>query len=320
MVVWITNVYKCITPAQNTRKKRYAMKYIVHTDPIAQLWEKNPERLPAHVQRALTTPPSGRADIPLNQYEELPCTNGVFIDKVPSSATEVDEYINNARFSYSKQKAQVIKAKHKLPLDNLAAFSIVFSSTLLPTILFTVAVVQENIDFALAALIPVLTLLIFINVYDLRNKGHATTTINPTNRMKEIEQQCLDVSQLGHHVPEQAWNIYLYDRDNYDEFVSMCENLLKVDADTTSKTREMKQEILDTFYEMSLMRQENTKREIDTRLAEIESLKRKTEVQERQLKDDIDTAQADALAEMMLDPLKADLRAMKKVYNKEVNA
>ena len=309
---------KCITPSQDVRKKMHTMRHTTLNDRVAKLWHKDPEHLPEHVQQAMTVPPSGRENTSPDHLEKRPRTDGVFMYKIPLSAAEVDEYINNARFPYTKQKAQVIETKQKLPLDYIFTVSIVFFGVILPTILMAVALTQESIDLALSALISMFSLVVIIKGYDATNKVRDTT--KPTKRMEEIEQQSVDVSQLGYHVPEQAWNIYLYDRENYDEFVALCENMLKVDSKHHNKTREKKQEILDTFYEMSLMRQEQAKREIDMRLAEIESIRRKAEDQERQLQNDIDTAQAEALSEMMLEPLKADLRVMKETYNKEINA
>lgn len=304
----------------------HTMKSTAPRDRVAKLWSKDPERLPAHVQRAMTVPPSGRADIPLSQYGKRPCTDGVFMDKIPSSAADVDEYINNARFPYTKRKAPVIKAMSKLSSDEFVESCLISYILLLMALCIVNAFVWQSLALMFINLLLIGPFLVVFERYDTHkpilpsmSKGKRVGT-KPTKRMRAIEKQSVDVSKLRSQIPERAWNIYLYDREHYDKFVSLCENMLKVEDEHCSETRETKREIIDTFYEMSLMRQEETKRAIDTSLAELESIRRKEEDRVQQMRDDADKAQADALSEMMLEPLQADLRVMKAVYDKEVNA
>lgn len=300
-------------------------------DRIATLWNKDPEHFPEHVRRALSEPPSSRGDVLHSRHKKLPRTDGIFVDKVPLSAAEVDEYINSARFPHTKQKARVINFTRKLSLDDDDILDLIFMAILSLMLVASIAFVHEinvllHISLALIAILGCRLALYASPTRAAEIKKNRAAT-QPTKRMKEIEDQSVDLSQLGSHIPAQAWNVYLYDRDYYGEFVSRCASALEVDAKYFSKTREAQRKVIDTLYEMSSLRQEETKRAIKASHEDIESIRaeaknaqRRTEDQARQLENDIDRAQAEALTEMMLKPLEADLRAMKKVYNKESDA
>lgn len=287
-------------------------------NPIAGLWNKDQdlERLPDHVQRALTTPPAGHADITRWDTLNRPSTKGVFTGMLPLSANEVDEYIGNAYFPYTKRKARWEAVMYRAGRvgDYLAAYGPLVFVVLTLVLSITTSFVWED---TVLCIISVGLLLISLPVAACiepkrpRRRIRRVCSATPTQRMNNIERRSVNIAPLGSHINEYAWNMYLYDRACYDQFVALCVSMLDVDAGSSSKTHQTRREILDTFNAMSRMRQAETQRLLDAK-------RREAEDRQQQRQDDIDTAQAEALREMMLEPLKADLRAMKRVYERDV--
>lgn len=284
---------------------------------IAQLWGKDPERLPKHVQRALSTPPSGH--VSGDDHYLRPCTDGVFTNTLPLSADDVDEYISNARFPYTRCDMWLHKCARGLEtfLHNVTKYSLLLYTLFGPALFLANLVLLENRFVFYASLIFCVIGLLLLFCEPSTSARKRSLKNEATRKMKEIERRSVNVSKLGIRIPEQAWNIYLYDRDHYNTFVAMCVDMLKVDAEPHGKTRQTQREILNAFYEMSTIRQKETKRTIDNGIAQIESINREAEEQERQRKEDMDAAQAEALKETLLNPMKDELRAMKSLYGQE---
>lgn len=286
-------------------------------NPIEGLWNKDRdlERLPEHVQHVLTTPPAGHADMTRWDTLNRPSTNGAFTGTLPLSANEVDEYIGNAYFPYTKCQVRREAVKYRVQRvgDYLAAYGSLGFVVLTLALSITTSFAWRNTALctvSVGLLLISLPVAACIEPKRPRRRIRGSCSTTPTQRMKDIERRSVNITPLGSHINEYAWSMYLYDRACYDQFVALCVSMLDVDAAPSSETHHTRREILDTFNAMSRMRQAETQRLLDDKWRDAKD-------RQQQRQDDIDAVQAEVLRKMMLEPLEADLRAMKKVYERD---
>lgn len=305
-------------------------------DPIATLRNMAPVKQPAHIHRAMTTPLDGYADTPrdsvdvryadVGAIDRAPRTDGLFISTIPATAQDASDYISAAYFPHKKCYYAIVEFWDN-PIKTHARRFVALAMLLLTATLTDVVsnAVVEPMSTA-SAVITVQVLIIAcacgLGVFAVfyatlmvayRRGGYATPTA-PTPPMRAIEDRSIDVTALPDALAPQAWHIYCYDYEHYDEFAELCRSLVTMDAAPGKETRHVQREIIDTFLRASLIRQRANKHMLHKHTAHMESLQRDMRARDEEARAAYDHAQAQTLRETVLARILADEQATRAVY------
>ena len=270
--------------------------------PIQQLWRRDTQWLPTHVQHTLATPPKGRAAVTRHEVRRTPVIEGMFDTIIPASARSADAYIAYAYYPYTEVGLAVKKINDNPALSRLVVLLILLAHALVG------GLVGYNVSPAAGVI--AMAVMWFGMIFALVLLNYSI--VRP-QEMRVIESDSIDITSLGDDMTERAWYVYCYDYDHYDEFVALCMSMMEIDTESTTKTWQMRRNILDAFNKVSLSRQTATKQLIQARISEIEAMRlavmREEDAIAREEKIQrkiADQAQADALGEVFLKPLQGE--------------
>lgn len=296
---------------------------VYRLNPIGQMLEHCPiEHMPAHVQYALTTPPEGHSAQLANKHRH-PNGAELFRTVLPRDTADAEVFIQHARFPHKSHHRvtdflrKYFNLKQQGPLVFAAAgctavSAITLSSTHAVTLSSFFALVIIGVIFIATALGIILT--------DIRDqkRGIKDPAAKPTREMQQILDRGIPVAHtVG--MADQAWNIYCYDHDNYNEFADLCAYMNTINAKADSDTYITQKQILATWVRTSLLRQDVAKKELYARINHAEQLRRDAAQHERDIESTADQFQAKFLRETFLEPLQEQERAAREIYTKKGN-
>lgn len=83
-------------------------------NPIAEIFKRDFNELPKHVQNLLTDPPKGHPNTTRRDGAWAPTTEGLFVFAIPLTAKDADSYIADAYFPYTKARDLVRRVQTRM--------------------------------------------------------------------------------------------------------------------------------------------------------------------------------------------------------------
>lgn len=292
--------------------------------PISRLMSSDDCLIPDHVKQAIATPPRGYLDKPRNTRRQ-PDPNTMFVTEIPVSRHDADQYLSSACYPHTRTAAFLrATAEARLPsgeqifaIFTLWAISVLWyfsyarsADTIAATIITWVAIVIGTLAIAITVAC------LGIIGADAYLESHRETYAHdaPTALMRKITERSIDVTTVDSRLARLAWDIYLYDTDNYDELVALIQYMRDNPAERGSKTYGVYQQIIDTFRQASELRQETARQALNDRKKEHETQQlaqlEHTRAQDRAL----DEMRADMLEDTVLARLRAQASAAEAIY------
>ena len=147
------------------------------------------------------------------------------------------------------------------------------------------------------------------------DKNHDTCyPTAPTKLMRTIYDRNINVTPVMPGLADKAWKVYLYDVEHYDEYANIIADIAANPAEYGTKTYAVQQDILDTFWRTSLLRQKAVQRDIDAQAERIAQQRADEDSQAQHQATITDEMRAGALETTVLDKLKADEAATRAIY------
>jgi hypothetical protein len=288
-------------------------------NPLDELMETdNTNALPAHIQQALNTPPKGHLATPRNE-RRAPDAGAVFSSAIPTNLADANTYIAAMHHPHTrKNQVEYIVTSIEDASEERAG---VVAALLIVCITSTLAGFYEPIRDIAASVTAVSMMVLGLGVFLLFlaviiGAFMADSIDAPTTAMKNITSRSINVSQVSPKLARDAWDIYCFDTDHYDEFVQLITPIAEHPAERGTKTYDVQREIIDTFVRTSKLRQQANKAMLVERATTLNELQHERETQEHAAKEITDASEAEMLKITVLDQLKADEKAARAVYGK----
>lgn len=286
-------------------------------NPLDELMDTdNTNALPSHIQQALDTPPKGHLATPRND-RRAPDAGAMFSSAIPANLADANTYIAAMAHPHTrKDQVEYVATFIEDASEERAGLMI---SLLIVSIISIVVGFYEPArhiaSYMAATSMGLLGLGIFLLFPAVIIGMFTAESIDaPTKTMQNITSRSIDISQLPPHLAQQAWDIYCFDTDHYDEFVQIITLIAEHPAERGTKTYDVQREIIDTFVRTSKLRQQANKAMLDKRANTLNELQHKQETQENAAKEITDASEAEMLKITVLDQLKADEKAARAVY------
>lgn len=292
-------------------------------NPIGEMLEHcSIEHMPAHLQYALTTPPEGHCAQPANK-DCHPNGSELFRTVIPRNTDDAEMFIRHARFPHKSYypMTDFLREHFNLKQQGLLALSaaactLIGAITLEPGHVITLS--SSIITAIIGTILTATTLGIIVTDFRNEKRGIKDPAAKPTREMQQILSRGIPVARTT-DMADQAWNIYCYDHDNYNEFADLYAYMNTINAKTDSDTYVMQKQILDTWVRTSLLRQEVAKKELNEHINHAEQLRLDTAQHEREIESVTDQFQTQFLREAFLEPLQEQERATREIYTEKDN-
>lgn len=292
--------------------------------PIAAFEPADP-CLPAHVAEAYNTPPKGYLHRRRDTHRR-PDADGMFVTRISASAADASTYIANMQFPHTHTSRVIQTIVHAEPppigvlygflaiMMTTAALSLGADSGTWPFIVgvsgITLCAVVLVLFFAFVATAMALETYI--------DKNHDTCyPTAPTKLMRTIYDRSINVASTMPGLADKAWQVYCYDVEHYDEYAEIIANIVDDPAKYGTKTYAVQDEILDTFWRTSLLRQKAVRRDLDAQAERIAQQRADEDSQAQHQATITDEMRAGMLETTVLDKLKADEAATRAIYGND---
>lgn len=304
------------------------MNPMTHTSPAGRnspiaAFEPADPCLPAHVAEAYNTPPKGYLRRKRDAYRR-PDGGGMFVTHIPRNTADASTYIANMQFPHTR-KSHTINAIRSIQPPSLGTLYGVVIMTICASLLMVSTEVGTTLFTAsLAALIVCVAVIIGFSALaacsvalDTRALEHPDTysPTAPTKLMRTIHNRSINVATTMPGLADKAWKVYLYDVEHYDEYADIIADIVDDPAKYSTKTYAVQQNILDTFWRTSLLRQKAVRRDLDAQRARIKQQRCAEHTQAQHQAAITDEMRANTLTTTVLDKLKADEAAAHVIYS-----
>ena len=303
------------------------MNPMTHTVPVGRnspiaAFDPADPCLPEHIAAAYNTPPKGYLHRRRDTHRR-PDGSGMFVTRIPASAADASAYIASMQFPHTRMRSTV-DALRDMPIPSqgprygFAAMTIflaiIMSSTEVGTTPFTVSLTAFVL--CITAIVAFVTLAVCSLTLDIRALKHpekySPTTL--TKLMRTIHDRSINVTPVMPGLADKAWKVYLYDVEHYDEYANIIADIAANPAEYGTKTYAVQQDILDTFWRTSLLRQKAVQRDLDAQAERIAQQRADEKTQAQHQATITDEMRAGALETTVLYKLKADEVAARAIY------
>lgn len=278
--------------------------------------------LPEHVAAAYNTPPKGYLRRRRDTHRR-PDADGMFVTRIPASAADASTYIANMQFPYTRKRRvmQAIVDAQPPSTGFLYGFLAIMTGALI-TMLSTDPDTVPNTIGAGGFVLCIIVLVAFFMfvatamLLETRMDTHHDKycPVVPTKLMHTIHDRSIKVARVIPGLADKAWKVYLYDIEHYDEYAQLIADVVENPAEYGSKTYAVHQDILDTFWRASLLRQKAVQRDLDAQAERIAQQRADEKTQAQHQATITDEMRAGALETTVLDKLKADEAAARAIY------
>lgn len=305
----------------NSQKRSWLSR---RPSPISRLMSSNDYLIPDHVKQAIAIPPRGYLNKPRDARRQ-PDPDAMFVTDIPASRHDADQYLASVCYPHTR-KATLLRWAAEAPLPSgvqIYATTVIVASSLMGYFAYarssdstTAAIITWAcaIMSAIGAVGVIACLgIIGADAYlDAHYERYAHDA--PTALMSKIAERSIDVTTVDSRLARLAWDVYLYDPDNYGELVALIQYMKDNPAERGSKTYGVYQQIIDAFRQMSEPIQEAARQALNDRKTEHEAQRlaqfNHTRAQDRAF----DEMRADTLENTMLAQLRAQASAIEAIY------
>ena len=292
--------------------------------PVMRMLSRDDLLVPDHVREVAATTPKGYLDLPRDD-QRSPDAGDMFITHVPCSRKDADTYLASMCHPHTR-KERLLHRAATVPLPSLVQiYAVVVVATLAAAVYFSCAGTKYHaaataalwavclVSAVLAAgIVYILVSLLADRHLDAHYDIYAVDA--PTKLMREIDARGIDVTYIDRSLASLAWEVYLYDVEHYDELAGLIQDMHDNPAARGTKTRGVYDEIIDTFYRASELRQQAAKDVLDQRAAEAADRRRNADEHDRNSRKLADEARADMLKATVLERLRADELGAREVF------
>lgn len=278
--------------------------------------------LPAHVAAAYNTPPKGYLRRK-RDTRRRPNGGSMFISRIPRSVADASTYIANMQFPHTRT-SRAINALRDMPIPPLGVvYGFLFVTLFTRLRMVNTEVGTPPFTVSLAVFLVCITVIVvFVALatcsfaLDMRASKHHDKycPAAPTKLMRTIYDRSINVAPIMPGLADKAWKVYLYDVEHYDEYANIIADIADSPVEYGTKTYAVHQEILDTFWRASLLRQKAVQRDLDAQAERIAQQRADEETQAQHQASISDEMRASALTTAILDKLKADEAAARAIY------
>lgn len=279
----------------------------------------NTNALPPHIQQALDTPPRGHLATPRNN-RRAPDAGAMFSSVIPASLADANTYVAAMHHPHTrKNQVEYVATSIEDASEERAGL---IASLLMVCITSIVVGFYEPARHIASYVVATSMVLLGLGVFTLFlaiiiATFTAESIDAPTKTMQNIASRSIDISQLSPKLARDAWDIYRFDADHYDEFVQIVTPIAENPAERGTKTYAVQHDIIDTFVRTSKLRQQANKAMLVERATTLNELQHEQKTQEHAAKEITDASEAEMLKITVLDKLKADEKAARAVYGKD---
>lgn len=290
-------------------------------NPIAAFEPADP-CLPAHVAAAYNTPPKGYLRRKRDTHRR-PDGGNMFVSRIPRNTADASTYIANMQFPYTRKRHAMQKIIDAQPpaIGFLYGFLAIMAGTLITMLSTDPDTVPHTIGAGSFILCITVLVAFFIFVATamalethIDNNHEKYCPAAPTQLMRTIHDRSINVAPVMPGLADKAWQVYLYDVKHYDEYVDIIADIVDDPAKYGTKTYAVQQDILDTFWRASLLRQKAVRRNLDAQAERIAQQRADEDSQAQQQATITDEMRAGVLTTTVLDKLKADEAAARAIY------
>lgn len=293
-------------------------------NPIAALEPADP-CLPAHVAKAYNTPPKGYLRRKRDTYRR-PDAGSTFVSHIPKNVDDASTYIANMQFPHTR-KSRAISAIRNMPIPSLGIdYGFALMTLFLSILTINTKVGTTPFIISLTALVVCVTIIVVFCILAACSITFDTQALKhhdkycptaPTTLMRTIYDRSINVARIMPGLADKAWQVYLYDVEHYDEYADIIADIAANPAEHGTKTYAVQQDILDTFWRTSLLRQKAVQRDLDTQAERIKQqrINEHTQAQHQAVIDD--EMRADMLEATVLERLRAEESAAKEIYSEK---
>lgn len=278
--------------------------------------------LPAHVAAAYNTPPKGYLRRKRDTYRR-PNGGSMFISRIPQSVADASTYIANMQFPHTRKSRAIQTIAHTEPppigvLYSFLAIMMTMAALSLGadpgTGLFIIGINGITICLVILVLFFVFVVTAIALETHIENNHDTYCPAAPTKLMRTIYDRSINVAPIMPGLADKAWKVYLYDVEHYDEYADIIADIADNPAEYGTKTYAVQDEILDTFWRASLLRQKAVQRDLDAQAERIAQQRADEETQAQHQASISDEMRAGMLETTVLDKLKADEAAARAIY------
>ena len=266
------------------------------------------ENMPEHVQYALTTPPEGHCACLPNKHRH-PDGSALFYSVIPRDTADARSFIQHARFPHKPRHraTDLLKEHFGVGDQGMLLFFLTCVNAFSIFELGTDHLVSIT-SFAALSIIGAIFVVTMIGVLikEVRNQKHPVKDLaaTPTREMQRILNRSIPITRTV-DVAHQAWQVYCYDHDNYNEFADLCSYISTIKAPVHSDTYATQKQILATWIRTSKLRQETNKKKLRERIHAADQVRQDAAQREREIESTADQFQAKFLRETVLEPMQA---------------
>lgn len=303
------------------------MNPMTHTVPVGRnspigAFDPADPCLPAHVAVTYNTPPKGYLHRRADKHRR-PDGSSMFVSRIPRNAVDASTYIANMQFPYTRKRRamQKIVDAQSPAIGFLYGFLAIMAGTLITMLSTDPDTVPHTIgagSFILCITVLVAFFIFVITAMALEthidNNHEKYCPAAPTQLMRAIHDHSINVASTMPGLADKAWQVYCYDVEHYDEYADIIADIVNNPAKYGTKTYAVQEEILDTFWRASLLRQKAMRRDLDAQAARITQQRADEDSQAQHQATITDEMRAGALETTVLDKLKADEAAARAIY------